>query len=311
MTALLADCGGTFARFALWEDGKAVAAETLAAEGHAGFAAAARDFLEAHGAPRIDAVAVGAAGPAEDNRAALTNGCRWTIGPDEIAEIAPGARGLVVNDFAPLAAALPHLTEAETRMIAGPAVNPGRALAVIGPGTGLGVAARLASGAIASGEGGHAGLSPATDREIAVLHFLQRTHGYVKAEAILSGPGLENLYATLGALDGVRVTAPPTAGEIAARARAGTDALASETLALFTGWLGAFAGDVALMFGANGGVFLAGGILPRWGALFDEALFLRRFRRKGSHSVWMQSVPVRLITAPDAVFKGLAALLEV
>ncbi len=83
-----------------------------------------------------------------------------------------------------------------------------------------------------------------------------------------------------------------------------------EAVALFTGWLGGFAGDVALIAGATGGVYLAGGILPRWGALFDAAAFRARFIAKGTHRALMEAIPVRLILDPLAAFRGLLSLFD-
>jgi glucokinase len=125
---------------------------------------------------------------------------------------------------------------------------------------------------------------------------------------VLSGGGLANHYRILAAIDGEKVP-PLTASEIDAAARKG-DARAKETIALFTGWLGAVAGDLALTLGAHGGVYLAGGILPRWGALFDTKLFRQRFEDKGRMKVFLAPIPVFVILAEDLALRGLAALMR-
>lgn len=308
---LLVDAGGTFTRLALaGADGTIGTSEVVETAAFAGLTDAARDFLAAHGAaPRRAAIA--AAGPVEHGVVQMTNGPRWLIDPGALADALALSRVVLVNDFAAVAAAAPRLPPARlTALNAGEA--DGGAIAVVGPGTGLGVAIVIPDKGgwrVLPGEGGHAGLSPVNDREIALLYQLLRRFGHVKAEHVLSGPGLEVLWETLAALDGADASARPTAGEIAERARRKSCALSSEAIAIMTGWLGGFAGDVALIAGATGGVYLAGGVLPRWGDLFDHALFLRRFTAKGAHRGLMERMLVKLITDPQATFKGLIALL--
>ncbi|BCW90958.1 Glucokinase [Alphaproteobacteria bacterium SO-S41] len=308
---LLADAGGTFTRFAL-ADGATIGPVRIVESGHyRSFIDAAREFLkDAGGKPSHAAIA--AAGPLSHGEITLTNGPRWRIAPHDVATGLQLSSVRVVNDFAALAAAAPHLDPAGLTDIAPGTADPAGAIAVIGPGTGLGVAllAPLGEGRhrVLPGEGGHAGLSPTNDRESAILSRLVARFGHVKAEHVLSGLGLEILWETLAELDGVATTPKPSAGEIAERAEAGTCAIARETVAIFTGWLGGFAGDIALIAGASGGVYLAGGILPRWGTLFDTALFHRRFTAKGAHQALMEAIPVRLVTDPQVTFRGLLAL---
>lgn len=308
---LLADAGGTFTRFALASaEGAVTVSEVVESGAFASFEDAARDFLGAHEAGPARA-AIAAAGPPENGAVQLTNGPRWRICEGNLKAAFGFERVLLVNDFAAVAAAAPRAAPSDVVSIHDGAAGPGT-LAVIGPGTGLGVAlvTRTVSGfRVLPGEGGHAGLSPVTDREIAILHQLIRRFGHVKAEHVLSGPGLEILWETLAALDGANASARPTAGEIAERARRKSCAISQDAIATMTGWLGGFAGDVALIAGATGGVYLAGGVLPRWGDLFDHALFMRRFTAKGSHRAMMERMPVKLIIDPQAAFKGLIALM--
>lgn len=308
---LLADAGGTFTRLALaGADGAIGVSEVMETGAFASFEDAARDFLAAHGATPSRA-AIAAAGPVEHGVVHMTNGPKWRIDPDAVAQALGLARVVLVNDFAAVAAAAPRLP-AEKLVTLNAGEGDDGAIAVVGPGTGLGVAIVIPAAQgwrVLPGEGGHAGLSPVNDREIAVLYQLIRRFGHVKAEYVLSGPGLEILWETLAALDGADATARPTAGEIAERARRKSCALSTEAIAVMTGWLGGFVGDVALIAGATGGVYLAGGVLPRWGDLFDHALFLRRFMAKGAHRAIMERIPVKLITDPQATFKGLIALL--
>lgn len=308
---LLADSGGTFTRLALADAAGVIGiSEVMETAAFAGFEDAARDFLNAHGAaPRFAAIA--AAGPVQQGVVQMTNGPQWRIDSAAIKASLRLDRIVLVNDFAAVAAAAPRLPASGVSVLQEGAADDG-AIAVIGPGTGLGVALVMQEGGrfrVLPGEGGHAGLSPVNDREIAVLHQLLRRFGHVKAEHVLSGTGLEILWETLIALDGGDASVRPTSGEIAERARRGTCDTSREAVQIITGWLGGFAGDIALIGGATGGVYLAGGVLPRWGDLFDRKLFLRRFNAKGAHHEMMTRMPVKLITEPQAAFKGLLALI--
>lgn len=310
-TVLLADAGGTFTRFALASaDGVIAASEVVESGAFASFEDAARDFLAAHKAAPARA-AIAAAGPVEDGVVHLTNGPQWRVDAKAIGVALGFERVLLVNDFAAVAAAAPRLP-ADRLVTINEGMADAGAIAVVGPGTGLGVALVTRAGKgfrVLPGEGGHAGLSPANDREIAVLHQLIRRFGHVKAEHVLSGLGLEILWETLTALDGSDASLKPTAGEIAERARRKSCAASVETVRIMTGWLGGFVGDVALIAGASGGVYLAGGVLPRWGALFDTTLFMRRFTAKGVHRDLMLRTPVHLIIETQTAFKGLITLL--
>ena len=311
---LLADAGGTFTRLALANEAGAITEATVVESAlFETFEEAARSFISDTGATPTQ-IAIAAAGPLNHGVIELTNGPRWRISARDLAAGFGIDDVLLVNDFAGLAASAPHMLAQHLTSVSTGEADPAGAIAVIGPGTGLGVALLAPRGAgtwqVLPGEGGHAGLSPVNDREIAILFQLIRRFGHVRAEFVLSGTGLEILWETIAALDGASTGTRPTAGEISERARRGTCAISTETVSVFTGWLGGFAGDVALIAGATGGVYLAGGILPRWGALFDTALFRRRFAAKGSHRAMMERIPVNLITDPQACFNGLLALLK-
>jgi glucokinase len=139
---------------------------------------------------------------------------------------------------------------------------------------------------------------------------LIREYGHVSVERVLSGPGLETLYLALAALDGVKLNARPVAADIASAARAKRDPVAVETIALFTGWLGSVAGNLALTLGAHGGVYIAGGIVPHWGDLFDARLFRHRFEAKGRMKAFLAPIPTYILTARDLAFRGLAEIVR-
>lgn len=319
-TVLVADIGGTNARFALaGRDARPSAPVAWMTALYPDLPSALDAFLAEAGRPRVAAAAVCAAGPVDGAgdaaRIVMTN-CPWVVEAGAIAR-AVEAPVALVNDFTAVALALPHLGGGDYETIGGGDADPSAPVAVLGPGTGLGVsglipvvdAAGLVSGhATVPGEGGHVSLAPGNEREISLLFQLMQTFGHVSAERVLCGPGLETLYAALGALDGAPETGRPTAADIARMARDGTSSVASETVRIFTGLLGSVAGDLALTLGARGGVYLAGGILPRWDDLFDRGLFRHRFEAKGRFRRYLAPIPVRLITASDPALLGLAAL---
>lgn len=301
-TLLLADIGGTNARFTLLRGGTTTPLVAVRLDGFTGIEAAIAHYLgtQALAAPPAGAL-LAVAGPVQGNAATLTNR-GWQVGGAAISAALGIGRTRVLNDFEALAWALPALTAADLIPI-GPALTgaPGAPLAVLGPGTGLGVGAFLPGhpGRVLPAEGGHATLAADTDEEAAILALLRRRHGHVSAERLLSGPGLVTLHETLAALYG-----KPAPGLSAAEITAGAPA----TLALFCGLLGSFAGNVALTLGARGGVFLGGGILPRLPAALAASAFRARFEAKGRLAPYLAAIPTWLITRPDAALVGLAHL---
>ena len=187
------------------------------------------------------------------------------------------------------------------------------AMAVIAPGTGLGVSGLVPDGAggfaAVEGEGGHRTLAAQSPREWAIVNALAERFGHASAERALSGPGIEALYRAVASIDGVSCRGDRTAAEIAHDAFTRSDPVAVEAVATFTGFLGSVAGDLALTLGASGGVYLAGGIVPGWGGRFDAARFLDRFRAKGRFRGYLDAVPVRVVTHPYPALAGAGHLL--
>ena len=310
---LVADIGGTHARFSLVrEEGLPGEPSVWLTSMYETLGAALEDFLSRQTGVTISAAALCAAGPVINGQIRMTN-CPWTVDRDTIASVLKTDRVQLINDFAAVALGLPGLTDGDLLPIASDGKRAGDGPKVaLGPGTGLGVAGLVPDGRggwiPVSGEGGHVDLAPANNREISIIYQLTQEFGHVSAERVLSGPGLETLYAALSALDGQVRDAKPTAVDIVGAARRGNDPHAREAVQLFTGWLGAVAGDLALTFGATGGVYLAGGILPQWGDLFDAELFRRRFELKGRFNTYLDPIPTYLITAKDVALRGLEAL---
>jgi len=299
---LVCDVGGTRTRLAL----AARNGDTLELSGleesptTPDLAAKVGRFLAAR---RVDAAAFGAAGPISADGSIRLANADVSLDAAELARAAGLPRVLLVNDFHAIAAAIPQLPAATLEPCGGGGAVAGEPVVVLGPGTGLGTAIGApgpGSWRVIQGDGGHADLAPVDDEELEVWQRLRRAHGRVSAETVLSGPGLERLYAaisgkTLGAAD---IDSAAWRGE--------PDAV--QTHALFTRWLGRVAGDFALTAGARGGVYLAGGILPRWSGRFGVSTFRRGFEDKGQYAGWLRAIPSFLITHPTPGLLGLAAL---
>jgi glucokinase len=251
------------------------------------------------------------AGPVEKERCQLTN-CSWIIDGDELRATFRLARVRVVNDFAATAYSLPSLAGADLYAIGGGRAVPGAPMAVLGPGTGLGVACHVPGSkepAVIAGEGGHATFAAASAREDAVIDYLRGQFGHVSAERVVSGAGLENLYRAIAALD--QKEAPSRdAAEITKIALDGNCRTAVAALDMFCAFLGSFAGNVALTFGARGGVYIAGGIAPRIVAFMGRSQFRRRFEDKGRLRPYLEAMPSNVIVHPAAAFMGLKALAD-
>ncbi len=303
---LVGDVGGTRTRLALAEpaDGGWVLSRLEDSATTPDVAAKVARFLRDGPHPlRVTAAAFGAAGPVTAaGRIRLTN-ADVALDATELARAAGVGVAVLVNDFRAIAESIPQLGADDVRPCGGGPAVAGEPVVVLGPGTGLGtaIAAPVAGGwHVIQGDAGHADLAPVDDEELEAWERLRRAHGRVSAETVLSGPGLERLYA---AMTGISLAAPA----IDAAAWRG-EPEAVRVHALFTRWLGRVAGNLALAAGARGGVYLAGGILPRWSSRFDVAAFRRGFEDKGQYAAWLRAIPSLLIIRPHPGLTGLAAL---
>lgn len=310
--ALLADIGATNARFGLIGPDGLQHVRILRCADYPTLVSAARDYLDqtAGGVQPVEA-AIAIAGPVTGDRIAMTN-LVWTFSVEEARAQLGLAHLAVINDFTAVALAVPLLAADERRQIGPGRPEPDAPIGVIGPGTGLGVSGLVRIDTrwqALAGEGGHVTMAPIDERESAVLGHLRRTLGHVSAERVLSGQGLVNLYQALAALDGRTVPARLPA-EISRAALEGSDPVCVEALAMFCAMLGTVAGNLALTLGARGGVYIAGGIVPRLGSAFDRSAFRARFTDKGRMSDYLEPVPTYVITHQVPAFLGLKSLLD-
>jgi len=314
---LLADIGGTNARFALLQDaalGPTVVlpvAEHDTAEAAIG---AALVRLVPETPPRRALLA--GAGPVAGDRLALTNGT-WVLEAATLRRACGFDRVDLVNDFEALAWALPRLgaddlIEIGTRASSARAPLAGAPVALLGPGTGLGVAGVLPGPArpmVLVTEGGHATLAAVDTHEDQILQRLRARFGHVSAERVLSGQGLVDLYGVIAELAGRRAQHATTAA-LTEAAVSGVSRDAISALESFCAMLGGFAGNLALTLGARGGVYLGGGILPRLADFLTESGFRARFEAKGRFRSYLAPIPTRLIVHPAPALLGLVHRLE-
>ncbi|MFC9973150.1 glucokinase [Spirillospora sp. NPDC127200] len=308
---LVADVGGTNARFALVEEpgGAPVRVASLPTREHAGLADAAEHYLARH-APdaRPVAACLAVAGPVVEGRFRLTN-AGWPAGTaDQVRDRLGLAHLEILNDFEALALALPALGPGDLVPVGSGTPAGAGTLAVLGPGTGLGVAGLVPTPAgwlPLPGEGGQVDIPAGTEREVEVMRLLRAERGAATAEYLLSGDGLVRTHRLLSMIHGVPA-APRTAAEIAADR---TDPISAETLRMFCALLGSFAGNVALTMGARGGVYLGGGILPRIADVLRTSDFRTRFEDKPPVHDYMRTIPTALIVHPCPALAGAAARL--
>ena len=308
---LLADIGATNARFAMLRQGHLgqVSAYPVAAYPTPEDAASAFLLDTLAGDPPPRSAVIAAAGALLDGRVTMVN-AGWTVDPNRLCSALSLSKARVLNDFEALAWALSDLV-ADDLVALDEVPRPATGtLAVIGPGTGFGLAALVrgtGNDLPVVTEGGHATLAAADTREDAVIDRLRAEFGHVSVERVLSGAGLAALYRALAKVEN---RSPPDRDSpaIVAHALAGDCPHSRETLAMFCAFLGSVAGNTALTLGATGGVFIAGGVTPRFRSFLLASTFRERFEAKGRLRPYLARIPTRLIVHPNPAFVGLCRL---
>jgi glucokinase len=310
---LLADIGGTNVRFALVPEGSSEPqheANMLCAD-FRGLEEAARRYLSNVGVQSVSAAAFDVATAVTGDFIKLTNS-PWAFSIEQTRRALGLTRLLVINDFTALALAVPLLPPAVLRKVGGGVGVPGAPLALIGPGTGLGVSGLLPQGTHwipIQGEGGHTAFSPMDAREDGVLALLRERFGHVSTERVASGPGLVNLYESLCVLDQVVIRALKPE-HVTDAGLSGTDPQCVQAVEMFCAILGTAAANLVITLGARGGLYIGGGIVPRLGDYFLSSPFRARFEHKGRFSKYLAEVPAWVIMAENPALHGLAAALN-
>lgn len=309
---LLADVGGTNARFALqsdpakgFDDIEVLAASSYPTLGEAMRAYLAGAHARGFAVDGLRHAAIAIANPVEGDEIRMTNH-HWSFSIEALRLELGLTTLLVVNDFAALAMSLPYLDHGQRQQVGGGVDVANRTIGLIGPGTGLGVSGVVPAGnrwVALSGEGGHVSFAPVTREEVAILEALWGEYGHVSAERLLSGMGLELIH-------WVRTGKRLKAADITAAALDGSSADCHGTVLVFCAILGSVAGNVALTLGATGGMYIGGGIVPRLGSLFEQSDFRARFEDKGRLGNYLSRIPTYLITEQYPALRGVSAMLS-
>lgn len=297
-TALIADIGGTNARFGIVDQDGTHDLVYLSCQDYTGPAEAAQAYFEKIGLkekPQAGVMAV--AGPVENDLINFTN-IPWVFRQTQLQQDLNLSSLAVMNDFKAVALAVPDISPGLLQHIGGAENIPARAKGVIGPGTGLGVASLIWDGSqyiAQAGEGGHVTMAAVNDREYAIFRQLRGKYHHISAERVCSGKGLENLYNAIRVLDHKLDKPDRAAPEISTQAISGSCEICQEALDLMLGFLGRVSGNLALTLYAQGGIYIAGGIPRKLGDYFSRSRFLEEFQSKGRQSELMKRIPVYMI----------------
>ncbi|MDF0730388.1 glucokinase [Pseudomonas entomophila] len=310
---LVGDIGGTNARFALWRDNDLHAVQVLATADYTSPEQAIEAYLDGQGIARggVSDVCLSVAGPVDGDEFRFTNN-HWRLSRTAFCQRLQVERLLLLNDFSAMALGMTRLKDGEFVEVCPGQADPSRPALVIGAGTGLGVGTLLSLGErhwmALPGEGGHVDLPVGNAREAAIHQQIHGEIGHVSAETILSGGGLVRLYQAICALDGdtprhqtpAQITDAALAGEPQARA----------VIEQFCRFLGRVAGNNVLTVGARAGVYIVGGVVPRFAELFVNSGFAASFADKGCMSGYFAGVPVWLVTAEFSGLLGAGVALQ-
>ncbi|WP_118179471.1 bifunctional transcriptional regulator/glucokinase [Paraburkholderia phosphatilytica] len=308
---LLADIGGTNARFALeMSPGDISHVMIYPCAEYPGVQDVIRKYLKDTKIGRVNHAAIAIANPVDGDQVKMTNH-DWTFSIEATRRALGFDTLLVVNDFTALAMALPGLTDAQRVQVGGGSRRQNSVIGLLGPGTGMGVSGLIPADDrwIALGsEGGHATFAPMDEREDLVMQYARKKWPHVSFERVAAGPGIEVIYRALAARDKKRVPAHIEVADISKKALEG-DALAAEAVDCFCGILGTFAGNIAVTLGALGGIYIGGGVVPRLGEFFARSSFRARFEAKGRFENYLKNIPTYVITAEYPAFLGVSAIL--
>ena len=302
---LLADVGGTNARFA-WQEGPGAAlldTQLLHVSDFPRIQDAIHHYLSGRGHHTPESMAIAIANPITGDWVHMTN-AHWSFSQAAVKAEFGVHTFRLLNDFTALALALPDLPANQLRQVGGISPAPRAPIALIGAGTGLGVSGSIPVGDAGwvplSGEGGHVTLPAITARERLVMDGLAQRYGHASAERLVCGHGLFDTFGLLCHADGVASGAIHDAAGVTEAALKTHHPQAVEALTMFCAVLGTVAGNLALSLGAHGGVYVGGGIVPRLGAWFDSSPFRERFEAKGRFKQYLAGIPVWVITSEQS-----------
>lgn len=309
---LVADIGGTNARFALETSHQVFEkTEVLPCNDYDTIVDATKEFLKRTGNPEIKYASVAIANPIVGDWVQMTNH-HWAFSIETTRQALGLETLLFINDFTAQALAITKTQPEDLVQVGGIQPIENAPKAVIGPGTGLGVSGLIPSptGYVPlAGEGGHTSFPPFDDTEVMIWQYAKKKYGHVSAERFLSGAGLVLIYDALAEREGVK-RQKMTPAEISERALSGSSPLCRLTLDIFCAMLGTVASNLALTLGARGGVYLCGGIIPRFIDYFKYSPFRNRFENKGRFDAYLAAIPVYVVLSKYPGITGAAVALD-
>ncbi len=310
---LVGDIGGTNARFAMQLSKGSTISEPIAlpCSEFSGPAEAIQEYLKLTGLPKPNWAALAFATAISGDILAMTNN-GWRFSIKELGNKLAISHLRILNDFTALAMSLPVLKADDLLTVGTGSPVSGKAIGLIGPGTGLGVSGLFQNAhgyTPIEGEGGHMTMPAFNAREAELINLAKKRFPHLSAERLLSGSGLSLLYEVIAEANGVAQEALPP-NEISQRGTEGTCPLCKETIDTFCAMLGTVAADVALVLGARGGVYIGGGIIPKFGNYFITSPFRSRFEDKGRFSSYLSKIPTWVIRAPWPGLIGAANSLD-
>lgn len=312
MSGLIADIGGTNARFAYVGKNGIEHIEVLQCDDYPGLTEAAQAYLTKHN-HTVQRAVFSVAAPVLGDEIRMTNNA-WVMSQSKIKKDLGLTSLQMINDFKAVAYGVPLLTAKDYYQLGTGTAQKNMPIGIIGPGTGLGVAAVVfdenGKPIPVTTEGGHVTMCANTQREWDIIAQLKKEkYRHVSAERLVSGKGIVNLYQAICALDGI----PATLTDPSDITKGGLDKSCPacvETLDLFADFLGTLAGNVALSMGTFGGVYIAGGIVTKLGKWFDTSRFRESFMNKGRYHEYLSNIPTFVITHPFPGFIGLEGLVQ-
>ena len=309
--SFVADIGGTNARFAVVENDNLHDEQVFAVQEFPQPHYAIRHYLKSVGCkPETACIAV--ACPVHNELVQLTNS-PWRFYKKRLRDRLGLKKLVVINDFSALALAVPELAADDFVSFGSGKPQEKAPMGVLGPGTGLGMSGLFwhkGEWVPVQGEGGHISYAPQTEREWLIVEILRQELPRISNERVLTGTGLQRVYRAICQLDGMAAE-PYSAKDIAAAAFAGASESCMETLDIFAAALGDLAGDLALMLGAFGGVYIGGGIVSKHDEYFAKSRLRQRFENKGRFDAYMREIPTYIIKKDLSALKGAMKALKI
>ncbi|XQW86804.1 glucokinase [Thalassotalea piscium] len=311
---IVADIGGTNLRIALVnDDGGTDLLSVYQCSEYDGLSTIVQTFLVEHSlvADQINGC-FAIACPVDQDLIQMTN-LPWQFSKKALKEELGFSKLLFINDYTAIAHAVPFLTDDQKVKIGRGTVVPGKPISICGPGTGLGVANVVPVGEhweSLGGEGGHVDFAPVDATEIAILSILLQKYSHVSYEQLLSGQGLEQIYQALCQINQCQELPKLSAQEISTNALNQKCEICQQALAQFCKTLGSFSGNLALTLSSFGGVYIAGGIVPRFIEYFKNSEFRSRFEDKGRFNLFNSAIPTFVITESQPGILGASAYLR-